>query len=89
MKWLLCLTLFFISCKQGNKPCEPIYKDSIVYIHDTVPCITSSTINCNAIQSKLDDANFKLQRVNYYVGICQRNSSQKQFLLGWIIRAIQ
>lgn len=34
-------------------------------------------------------AEFKLAKIQKYVNICLNNSSQKTFLLGWIIRALK
>jgi hypothetical protein len=34
-------------------------------------------------------ANYKVERVRYYLNICLKNPSQDKFLKGWIRRAIQ
>jgi hypothetical protein len=43
----------------------------------------------DSIAAKLFLAQYKLERVKYYLKICLRNPSQDKFLKGWIKRAIE
>lgn len=43
----------------------------------------------DSVAAKLFLAQYKLERVRYYLKICLRNPSQDKFLKGWIKRAIE
>ena len=43
----------------------------------------------DSLYSKLLVANFKLERMQFYLNIVNRNPSQVKFLRGWINRALQ
>jgi hypothetical protein len=44
---------------------------------------------CDSLKSKLFLANFQIEKVKYYVKICQRKPTQKRFLLGWVSDAVK
>lgn len=41
------------------------------------------------LKKKLFIANYKVEKVRYYLNICLKNNSQTKFLKGWIKRAIE
>jgi hypothetical protein len=43
----------------------------------------------DSVKTKLLAAEFKLERVRYYLKICLRDASQDKFLKGWIKRAVE
>jgi hypothetical protein len=43
----------------------------------------------DSLRTKLFLAKYKIERVKYYLRICNRNPSQTKFLRSWIDRAIQ
>lgn len=59
-----------------------------IYITDTL-FIENKCEDVNHIKDELFIANYKLERVRYYLNICLRNKSQDKFLKGWIRRALQ
>ena len=94
MKWLLCI-LIIASCKQPATIKQPanicktdtIY--SIQYIHDTIHDYQFNQQLIDSLSSKLFVANFKIERVKYYLNICLKNPSQDRFLKGWVRRAVE
>lgn len=64
---------------------------AIAYIK--VPVDTSGNAalrrKCDSLQTALFQAQFKVNKVRYYLKICLKNPSQDKFLKGWIKRAIQ
>lgn len=55
--------------------------------------LTQVDTACNrendSLRTALFQAQFKVNKVRYYLKICLRNPSQDKFLKGWIKRAIQ
>lgn len=43
----------------------------------------------DSLRTALFQAQFKVNKVRYYLKICLRNPSQDKFLKGWVKRAIQ
>lgn len=101
---ILLTALTVASCKPPqpktalpDTPAPLVLRDTVT-LRDTVqlPGKTDTLyVKDPAMQRRLDSisralfvANYKLQRVRYYVRICQRNPSQDKFLKGWVIRAI-
>lgn len=62
-----------------------IVRDTVV-LHDTIFVTDNTAIK--QLNNKLFLANFKIERVRYYLKICQRRPSQVKFLVSWIHRAI-
>ena len=60
-----------------SRKSEIIIRDTVI-VHD-----------CDSLKTRLSLANFKLERVKYYLKICQRRPSQTKFLVSWINRAIK
>ncbi len=103
MKNLIILSLFFVfgctSKKIEEKPIS-IQKPVIelhkcpepIIIRDTV-LLTKPYDSLKVVIKKKNDSLFveryRLERVKYYNGIAQRNSSQMKFLVGWINRAVK
>jgi hypothetical protein len=55
----------------------------------------SKTTECAKLQKSYDSLiwvnkaqAFRIERVKFYVKICQRNPTQKKFLLGWVNRSV-
>jgi hypothetical protein len=46
------------------------------------------TFNCDSLKTELLLAQYKLNRVSFYLNICLKKPSQDKFLKGWIRRAI-
>lgn len=57
------------------------YAETVKLLHD---CDSSNT----NLRSELFVANYKLGRIKEYCNIVKKNSSQLQFLRGWIIRVL-
>ena len=47
-----------------------------------------SVVNRN-LKADLFLAKYKIEKVKYYLAICQKNKSQEIFLKGWIKRAVE
>jgi len=63
--------------------------DTIVK-HDTVFLKSDSLIHqIDSLKSKLFLANYKVEKVKFYVKIVDRKPNQIKFLKGWINRAVQ
>lgn len=43
----------------------------------------------DTLRTKLFLANYRVEKVRYYLNICLRNKSQDKFLKGWVRRAIE
>ena len=101
MKYLL-LILLCIGCHAKVKRVQEISKpDTVInyikvtdtlYLNAPVPPPNNfkqlKTIN-DSLYTKLLLSNYKVEKVKYYLGICDRNPSQKKFLFGWMKRAVQ
>ena len=72
-------------------PCpDPIIrKDTIVLKIDNRKKIDSLTLIIKKKNDSLFIERYRLERVKYYNGIAQRNSTQLKFLIGWINRAVK
>lgn len=55
---------------------------------DSAYCAQLKKTN-DSLYSKLFLANYKVEKVKYYLAIIARNPSQRKFLLGWMRRAVQ
>jgi hypothetical protein len=51
--------------------------------------IYTDTSKIDSLKRVLFVANYKIERVKYYLKICQRNPRQVKFLVSWINRAIK
>ncbi|MEO9145072.1 MAG: hypothetical protein ABI237_05895 [Ginsengibacter sp.] len=100
MKNLIILFIaicWFASCHQKEIKTQPCLTDT-VFVHDTI--INAQFLEhapipnpdkdfiIDSLKTKLTVAGFKLERVRYYLKICQRKPSQTKFLVSWINRAI-
>lgn len=47
------------------------------------------TNNCDSLMRVLNTYKFKIERIKYYIKVCQRNPKNNKYLKGWIIRAIK
>ena len=43
----------------------------------------------DTLKGRLYDSTFKLKNIRFYANIAYKNPSQRQFLAGWIIRALK
>ena len=48
-----------------------------------------TTTKTDSLKTELFIANFRLERVRYYIKICKRHPKQTKFLVSWIDRAIR
>lgn len=101
---LLFLIVLFTSCQhcpEVKPPPEPVVVytiDSSQLIaarksYDSAMAelrmsIQKQNMAYDSIRNELILANYRIERVRYYVGICIRKPSQKKFLLGWTRRAV-
>jgi hypothetical protein len=97
MKYIPILMIFLSCCKQ---PAEVQFKERTVFKHDTVyihkpyKVVKIDTVyvkdqkETDSLKTKLFIANYKMERVKYYLKICLRNPKQDRFLKGWINRAV-
>lgn len=64
----------------------------VIIIRDTI-YLEKKYDSLQVVIKKKNDSLFveryRLERVKYYNGIAQRNSSQRKFLVGWINRAVK
>ena len=53
--------------------------------------VNSQTVQpkCDSLQRVLNTYKFKIERIKYYIKVCQRNPKNNKYLKGWIIRAIK
>lgn len=63
-----------------------ITRDSLRY---QIKKNNSLLIISDSLNNKLFLTNYKIEKVRYYLKICDRNTSQVKFLRGWIRRAIE
>jgi hypothetical protein len=95
--FILCF-FFMVACHQkqivGETPAptaDTIYQTVPVPVHDTVWIRgdkDSLQQVVNDLRTKLFISNYKIERVRYYMKICQHRPSQTKFLVSWIHRAI-
>jgi Predicted Peptidoglycan domain len=82
MKLFLVISCLFFLCFQPPPPdFNPVIEHSKI---EVVPAN-----NCDSMKAQLFMAQYKLERVKYYLKICQRNPKQTKFLVSWINRAIK
>lgn len=89
-----CLIL---ACQQPVKmihmPAPPVH-DTValaetIYIRDTVYVPdTGCARRYDSLRNKYYVQRYKLERIKYYVGICNSNRSQDKFLRGWLNRVL-
>ena len=96
MKYLL-LAILFISCN-NNKPQDKSSQNTSAEKNSSAAVSAhggessrcdSLAVELDSLKKKLFVANFKVERVRYYLNICQKNPSQSKFLKGWVSRAVQ
>lgn len=58
------------------------YRDSVSKIQ------RNSMTNCDSLKTAIFLANYKIEKVRFYLNICLKKPSQDKFLKGWIRRAI-
>lgn len=90
---LIFCSIFIVSCSPKVKTRVEV-RDSIVY--KLAPVSDSLLNECvrlnrqvDSLQTELFLSQFRINRVEHYVGIVDHNPSQLKFLRGWIKRAIQ
>jgi hypothetical protein len=79
MKYLLII-LVFISCNNSGPGRT-----------NTSPALSSCdslTRTVDSLKKQLFVANFKVERVRYYLKVVDKNPSQSKFLRGWVKRAV-
>lgn len=97
VRLLLPFSFFLISCNP-SKPAStyPVKVDTVTLVKDTIIYIPtfdyemkdSMVAEMNHLRDSLFVERYKVERVRYYLKICQRKPSQTKFLLSWINRAI-
>jgi hypothetical protein len=75
--FVIIIALFFL-CFQTP---DPILDHSQIKREYITPC--------DSLQQELFLAKYKIERVKYYLKICQKNPSQTKFLRSWVTRAVQ
>lgn len=55
-------------------------------LNDTIASLRSSK---DSVQSKLFLASYKVEKVRFYLALCQRDETQNKFLKGWVTRAVE
>lgn len=101
-KLLVILIVAVAGCKPVE---TTVYVRDSVYIpvHDTTVYIAHDTAYVSVIQTvpvvdlRLVDSlktalfieKYRLERIRYYIGIVDRNTSQEKYLKGWIKRALR
>lgn len=83
MKLFLLITSLFFLCFQA----PPVQTADPILEHSKIP--VEAQRNCDSLQSRLFVAQYKIERVRYYLKICKRNPKQTKFLVSWINRAIE
>lgn len=99
MKYLLIAALFFCSCKEKKSLPDRIIRIDTVFINNNdsllqlnqehLFAIEIQRKQIDSISKKLFIANYKIERVKYYLSICLRNPKQDKFLKGWVKRAVE
>ncbi|MBC7947751.1 MAG: hypothetical protein H7Y42_07715 [Chitinophagaceae bacterium] len=98
----LAIIIFFLAFGCKNKP-EPlaVIRDSTLTVEPTWMATDSVIMvsrpdTCGMISLRVDSlktalflANYKLEKIRYYLNICLRNPSQDRFLKGWVRRALE
>jgi len=95
MKKLLMVLLLAASCRNPVR-IETVQIHDTVYrphhiVCDTVIMQDTITIGANydSLGMRLRAANQKLNKVQFYVNICNKNPKQDKFLKGWVNRALK
>jgi hypothetical protein len=104
MKFFLLIFLFsFVGCKNQieQHSCDCSIDSARIVDSMRLNALLSADIDPHDTIIKFDDklydslrnalylANFRIERVRFYLNICLKNSSQDKFLKGWIGRAIK
>lgn len=65
-------------------------KPDTVFFTDTLylPGAPGNKKQVDSLKTALFNVNYKLEKVKFYISICERNPTQKQFFFGWIRRAV-
>lgn len=61
-------------------------KDSIIF---SLQSVQTNKKLVDSLRNALYAANFKLERVKFYLNICLKNPTQDKFLKGWLVRAVK
>ncbi len=104
MRYLISIMLLLASCGTPQlHNCLPVHDTIYIAppahtcVRDTVWLPTDTVIlfngqrgpTCDSLRRRLNTAEYKLQRIRYYVGICNRNPDQSKFLRGWLNRVVE
>jgi len=99
MKYLIIAVLFIFSCKEKYTISNKISRIDTVFINNNdsllqlnqehLFAIEIQRKQIDSISKKLFIANYKIERVKYYLSICLRNPKQDKFLKGWVKRAVE
>lgn len=74
---------------QDSPRIQKISFDSIISIRVDTSEYSALRRENDSLRTALFQAQFKVNKVRYYLKICLKNPSQDKFLKGWIKRAIQ
>lgn len=44
---------------------------------------------CDSLYLELKDKNFKINRIEAYISLCQKNPKLNKYFKGWVIRAVK
>ncbi len=96
MRYLLITAVLLASCRLKVLPApapihDTVYLPAPVVDETLEPVIDTVYLpgqNCDSMAMWLRAARQKLNKINYYVNICNRNPKQDKFLRGWMNRAL-
>lgn len=87
---IVALLLIMSSCKtnETKAKCPPI---DTVRVQTYINCDSSNKVLTDSIKvlrEQLFINRYKVERVKYYLNICNRNPKQSKYLKGWVRRAV-
>lgn len=101
MKYLAILLLVTACSAHGNEYTVPKETYTSIAVVDTIRLKDTIYIGvtpqvCIRMQKQRDSAttalfiaNYRVERVRFYLNICMRDKTQDKFLKGWVRRAIE
>lgn len=95
---LFYIAILFVGCSASAKKEIKIPSIDTIKVQlinaDPVTMVAADTTYpyskiIDSLRNKLFVANFKIERIKYYLKICRKNPVQKKYLMSWISRAVQ
>jgi len=103
-KLIVLFAILAFSCKSDPVKVQTtvrdsvVYRDSLITIQRPDSSMSADSLRVIIAQFKRENdslktalfiAQYKVNRVRYYLNICLRNPSQDKWLKGWVLRAIK